>query len=200
MATSGPNSPGTVTNVDNGGGRAWANPGNAASSNNSYATLTYVDGDGNADFLVAKNFGFSIPSGSTINGITVEIELKTSVSASYSSDSSIMLTKDGSTQIGGDRADFGDYPYPTTDTYKVRGGAADLWDTTWTAEEINSADFGVFYTPYISGAGYDDGDVISVDHIRITVDYTAPAGGHPAMRRYGGTPGMLGAGRIGRSW
>lgn len=28
----------------------------------------------------------------------------------------------------------------------------------------------------------------------------AAAGGHPTMRRWGGVPGMLGAGRIGRSW
>jgi hypothetical protein len=69
--TQGPMSPGTITTVV-GGTVSWVNANNAASSNNSYSTVT----NGVSNFIKLSNFGFSIPAGSTINGITLEVERK----------------------------------------------------------------------------------------------------------------------------
>ena len=75
MASEGPNDPGTITNVAY-GTQAWANPSNAGSSNDSYATRTL---SGVSDYLRATNFGFAIPSGATIDGILVEVEKRAAV-------------------------------------------------------------------------------------------------------------------------
>ncbi len=75
--TAGPTSPGTGADDAAIGTRTWSNPGNITSSNNTYATAT-SSGGGNSTthYLKATNFGFSIPSGATIDGITVGIERK----------------------------------------------------------------------------------------------------------------------------
>lgn len=192
MATSGPNSPGTVSEYDS-VGLPWSNPGNIVSSNNSYATRVLTSGN-DSNKLIASNFGFSIPAGSTINGILVEVECKASAESSLQFEN-VILTPDGTWagQVGDDKNDIGVY-LGTTDAYKSYGGAADSWGRTWTPTEINASGFGVILALLASANATG-----SIDHVRVTVYYTA-AGGHPAMRRYGGTPGMLGAGRIGRSW
>jgi hypothetical protein len=65
-------SPGTVATF--GGTTPWSTPSNAASSNNSYATMTASQTEANNAFLRATNFGFDIPDTATILGVTVEIE------------------------------------------------------------------------------------------------------------------------------
>ena len=55
----------------------WNNPGNITSSDNSYSTTSFTYGYATTnDYLKASNFGFSIGSEDTINGITVAIERK----------------------------------------------------------------------------------------------------------------------------
>lgn len=171
MATSGPNSGGTFANVDLFGGTGWTNPSNAASSNNSYATFSFND-DGQSQMLTATNFGFSIPTGATIDGIVAEVERKISASQPSVRDNYVALTKDGTTDPGGDGKQDAVTDYPTSDGYATYGGAADLWSLTWTAEEINATGFGLFFAT-MGG----DSETVSVDHIRITVYYTPAAGG-----------------------
>ena len=69
-------SPGTVVDSDATGTVAWTNPMNATTSDNVYATISCPTGI--SHYLKATNFGFSIPTGATINGIVVEIERKQS--------------------------------------------------------------------------------------------------------------------------
>ncbi|MGB0522678.1 MAG: T9SS type A sorting domain-containing protein [Flammeovirgaceae bacterium] len=52
------------------GSVAWSNPGNITASDNSYASAT----NGTTETIVANNFGFNIPSSTTIDGIEVNIE------------------------------------------------------------------------------------------------------------------------------
>ena len=166
QVTVGPNSPGTGTNVVV-GGTAWSNPGNITASDNSYASvsLTFF---ATSDALVATNFGFSIPGTATIDGITVSIEKN---GTGFTSDLAIQLTKDGTTAVGSNYAQFFT-PWPGTDTNVGYGGAANLWGTTWIPAEINSANFGV----YIRAIGINlfGSSVASVDHVTVTIDYTIP--------------------------
>ena len=95
MSSQGPNSPSSVTDNSNIGTETWSNPGNAVSSNNSYATVSLtgsVTPGSQSHYLFATQFGFSIPSG-TINGIVVEVEKKSG--GSNSKDLSVYLIKNG---------------------------------------------------------------------------------------------------------
>ncbi|HNR55646.1 MAG TPA: T9SS type A sorting domain-containing protein [Flavobacteriales bacterium] len=69
--SSGPLNPGTTANDAAVGVNNWSNTGNSAASDNSYAT---VSTKGISHYLKTTNFGFSIPTPSAIQGITVEVE------------------------------------------------------------------------------------------------------------------------------
>lgn len=172
MASQGPNNPGTGANDSSFGTTSWANPGNIVSSNDSYASITFGTGTGTSWYLKGTNFGFSIPTGATINGIVVEIERKRGGTfvAGFPKDNSVKIVKsDGSI---GSTNKASATQYPTTDTYATYGSSSDLWGETWTYSDINDADFGVVLATDIQVPSEAIG-VTSVDHIRITVYYTA---------------------------
>ncbi|MFA7290769.1 MAG: DUF6701 domain-containing protein [Rhodocyclaceae bacterium] len=148
---------------------AWSNAGNATDSDNSRATAS-VDGS-TTNWLVCTNYGFAIPAGSTINGIVVNVERRSSsTNNGGSEDVAVRAVKAG--VIGAtDRATGTNYT--TSDVVEAHGGAADLWGTTWTTAQVNAADFGAAFAaskPSSSGGAH----TISVDHIQIVIDYTPP--------------------------
>jgi len=161
-ADSGAESPGTMGNDSTVGTVAWSNPDNAKASDGNDATV-YLE-DQISSYLAATNFGFSIPSGATIDGIKVEIEESTGTDAG--DESSIKIIKGGT--ISGDEKSTG-AQLPSLDTYIEYGGSSDLWGETWAYTDINSSTFGVGFSVTI----YEG--TVSVDHIRITVYYTAGA-------------------------
>jgi hypothetical protein len=167
MSTAGPNSPGTLADDAAIGTLTWGTTSNAAASDDAYASVTGA-GAAADHYLKASNFGFSIPSGATIDGITVEIEMsKTGPGAP--NDSTVKIVKaDGS--IGSTNKGTA-VNITTTDTYRTYGGAADLWSETWTDADINDVDFGVVFSSTHSG-----NSTTRIDHIRITVNYTAGGG------------------------
>jgi hypothetical protein len=184
MTTVGPNSPASssdVTNVTGVGDQAWSNPGNAATSNSTHATFT--DSSAGSNYLKAVNFSLSIPSGATINGITVEIKRKANLSQSGGggariTDVTVKLVK-GGTISGTNKASA--TRWTTSEAYFTYGGAADLWGLTLTDSDVNASNFGVVLS--VAGNLADGSETGSVDHIRITVDYTAVAGGQKSAVR-----------------
>lgn len=74
MASAGPNAGGTFVS-DSSGARSWNSPGNAVTSDD-VRTFTGIMSSTNitTDVLKITNFGFAIPSGATIDGITVDVE------------------------------------------------------------------------------------------------------------------------------
>lgn len=167
MATQGPLSPGTVTNDPStllGFGGTVNNVNNVKVSDNAYANN--ADSPGNNRGLTAQNFGFSIPTGSTIDGILFEIEGK---EASGNTRVNFIYTIKANGTKGTSNRSTGTY-WNGTDTYYSHGSSTDLWGDSWTAEDINDVDFG---TVFVIG-GYDDPAYI--DHIRCTVYYTAGGG------------------------
>lgn len=117
-----------------------------------------------ANALLVTNFGFTVPTSATINGIKVDIERK-HVNPNIQKDTEIFIIKGGvaGTQNKADISTF----YPTVDTYASYGGSTDLWGTTWNANEINASNFGVHFRPTPVW-----GQRTSVDNIRVTVYYT----------------------------
>jgi len=167
----GPSNPGTTADDATVGSATWSNPNNSQSSNNWYATATIAD-NGASHYLKATNFGFSIPTNSTINGILVGIERKMESSSNVVKDSAVKIVKADGTIGTTNKAST--TQYPTTDTYVNYGSSSDLWGETWTVADINDADFGIVLSSYVS---YTDVQptttTVYVDHIRITVYYTA---------------------------
>ncbi len=179
ITSSGPNSPGTVTDVDLFGAPAWSNPSNATSSNDSYATITLGDG-GISDFLQATNFGFAIPSGATISGIKAEVERsKSGIGECH--DLVVRIVKGG--VIGSTDRALAD-SWPTSDAYASYGGSSDLWGETWTRTDINASNFGFAIAAYVASLPpRTPPPTLRIDHIRMTVYYTTA--GTPAA--YGAT-------------
>jgi hypothetical protein len=146
--------------------------GNVATSNNINASASHCDCcDTQTSCLEARNYGFTIPGTATITGIRVDVERRRSAAAGgYIEDNGVMILK-GGVYSGPNKANYG-VNWPTTDAYVSYGGLGDLWGTTWTPADINSAAFGVA----IASISYTCGSAMTsfVDHIRMTVFYDDP--------------------------
>lgn len=174
MSTAGPNAPGTMAQVS--AGVTWSTIDNAKVSDDAYAYCS-IFGNGLSHYLEATNFGFSIPSGATINGISVSLERKASVTGSvrYVRDSVVKLIK-GGTASGDNKADTAT-KWTTSDSVITYGGSADLWGLTLTDTDINASNFGVRLQTNHTRTGGKGAELAYVDFISITIDYTTGGGG-----------------------
>ncbi len=117
-------------------------------------------------------FGFDIPIGATINGIRVRLEWKVT---GFSTITTTAQLRDSTGLIGNtDSSSF--QTNSTSDVTQTAGSTTDMWGTTLTVADINSADFGVglVRTAPISGdpANWDDVD-ISVSYTENDGNFTA---------------------------
>jgi hypothetical protein len=156
-------------------GTSWTTPGNVGVSDNAKATYS-IPGNGQSSNLDITNFGFSIPAGSTIDGITVRAEV--SANGTSVDDDTVMLLKNGAA-VGNDYASGTDWS--TTDATRTYGDSNDRWGTSWTPADINAGNFGVRLKVDSDVAATR---IASVDYVTITVDYHGPPGGIGSL----GTP------------
>jgi hypothetical protein len=137
----------------------WTNPTRAFSSDNSYATNGQSQGYG--------NFGFNIPPTATINGISLEVEAKSSdssgcqVGAEISANNGTNFTTTGNTAsvTGSDGVD-------------TFGGNTTLWGKTWTPVDFSNGKFIVKITNIDPGNSCTNGSILSTDRVRARVYYT----------------------------
>lgn len=179
MASQGPNSPGTVVDDAAVGNIAWTDPGNAASSDNSYVTASMLGSGDITHYLKATNFGFTIPAGATIDSISFQVEAADDVGGFTSTVTGVYLVV-GSNVVGNDVSTG--TGLTTTDGYKNRNNITPATlGVTPTVAEINDAGFGW-------AVRFSTGDLctIRVDHMRMTINYTEAVAGHPAGKRMGG--------------
>ncbi len=170
--SSGPNSPGTVIDDSSVGLTTWGNPSNASANDGAYASIVEPSSSG-SHYLKATNFGFAIPDGATINGILVEVKrFATGAGDVYDSPAGNYIVKGGNVGSTGVQVNnsAGYWQVPDPGTYVSYGGASNLWGETWTSADINNSGFGVT----IRAQEYEStSNSVFVDHIRITVYYTA---------------------------
>lgn len=119
------------------GNLPWTNPNNVTSTIN-YATDT-ITGPVGTDALNATQFGFSLPSTTTILGIQVTVEAFVSANIGSNAVLNAYILKAGN---------FLTPPKGVTITNTgvqtfTFGGTSDLWGTTWTYNDINQTNFGV---------------------------------------------------------
>ena len=141
----------------------WTNSTNVFTSNSVYATLA-ISANTTGTALTATGFGFSIPSSAIIHGITVNVIRKASALSTLQ-DATVQLLKAG-TAVGSNKATFG--TWSTSNVTQNYGTTSDLWGTTWTASDINNANFGL---KFAAKAG-TTAATASVDYVTIQVTYT----------------------------
>jgi hypothetical protein len=167
-ATAGPNSPSTNAEDSSVGTVNWNHPDYDQTSDDNYATSQGNMNDGEVTvYLKATNFGFSIPAGATIDGISVNVERQANDTSFF--DNAIRIVKGG--EIGTTDRSISDV-WPANDDTATYGGTSDLWGETWTDADINSANFG--FAISVQKVGGSKNKKPSIDWINITVAYTPP--------------------------
>jgi hypothetical protein len=118
--TVGPTNAGAGVNNNAIGTSAWSSPGNIITAGSPYATQN-LPSDATSNYLQSSNYGFAIPAGATINGITVNIRRQVT-GTNNMFDSVVSLVK-GGTITGSDLSSGIAWPNNSfaTATY---GGAA----------------------------------------------------------------------------
>lgn len=153
-------SPGTVVEGAL-GGTSWSNPSNARHADGLFATVP-MNGGNVTRRLLAKGFGFVVPVGAVVRGVTVKVRRR-SDSANAVVDDAVALVRSGVVSPVTKSAP-GAWPVQlATATY---GGPADTWGETWTPSDVSSLEFGVA----VAARGVDAVAVeAAVDHIEVTV-------------------------------
>eukprot|EP00913_Durusdinium_trenchii_P028459 g26687.t1 len=155
------------------GSVTWSPSGGVAHSSDDTYSIAALGASAVSYYYKLTNFGLAIPTGATINGITVEWEVSIDLMSGLGTvdDNAIRIVKGGT--IGStDKSSA--INWTDVDDWRSYGGSADLWGETWSASDINSSNFGAAMScKENSGA---DGVDARLDTCRITVDYTAAAG------------------------
>lgn len=175
MPTTGPRFPTAATGntgIIGGGGVAWGNPTNIEAADSVFATNAIPDTQVGDD-LIGTGFGFAIVSTDTINGITLEVNVKqNTITGGGAVENSVKLLKAGA--AAGTSLSTGAQPGTTVSTVSY-GGVANLWGTTWTPADINNTNFGAAVS-YANSTGGGTSRTVSVDFMRITITSTSAAG------------------------
>jgi hypothetical protein len=150
----GPNYAGAATAT------GWSSAANATGTPDSACASRSGASGGTLDLT---NFGFTIPDAATINGITVEV--KFAGTAAGDDGVRVRLLKGGSpTTAFQDILAISGQSDCSTSAFQTVGSPTDPWGTSWTASDINAANFGVRLSKLGTGTSY-------VDSVRITVEY-----------------------------
>jgi hypothetical protein len=170
--TDGPRDAGLGVNNASIGTETWLTPENITQAGYPYAvTSTLYHRHRFSNYLQGSQYGFAIPDDAVITGIEVAINRKANAQTPSILDVGVQLVKAGAI-VGDNKASLD--IWPATFTVVTYGGPTDLWGTTWTPAEINSADFGVVLA--VGRDNHNDGPRwATVDTMRITVYYSDPS-------------------------
>lgn len=156
----------------------WFGEDNIYLSNNVYAYCTALLLGDTTQTLIAKGFGFSVPTIAVITGIKLEIEKSRDGLRDNVRDGSIRIVKGGNIVGSEHRSTL---KWPKNDSVVSYGGSSDKWGMGWTPADINSPNFGIsisarlatdlttlefLSTPILP--------VAKIDQVRMTVYYSTP--------------------------
>jgi hypothetical protein len=149
-----------------GGVNLWTSVTNAKATDSAYATNEMYS-DGTSNFLVLTGYGFSLPTGSVIDGIEVIVE--------GGSNSTTEVIFSGELYWGGTEQGTASNSVVfdnSTGTFTL-GASDNLWGAALTESIVENAGFGVrllFYNNCCMNPDY----TASVDNVKIKVYYTPP--------------------------
>ena len=185
--------PGTVLN-DGGvpviGNIGWLNRNNAKTNDGAFAAAYNAFSADNTFWLLATNFGFTVPTDADIDGIEVLIDR--GASGAYAVDDNAVKLFSSGSPVGNDAATgtfWKELPGTRVDTY---GGASDLWGGAWTPADVNNSTFGIGLSATIYNfEGPEVPDVAYIDYFAITVHYALQALAPPATATWSATTPRL---------
>ncbi len=157
---------GTFADAAGVGTVTWSNPGNAAALDGVFATAILAASE-TSHYLKTTNFGFAVPASASIVGIKFEVWADTDTAVAV--DDTVKLVVGGT--VSGSSLATSTVPAAS---YKVYGGPTSLWGLTPTAAQVNASNFGAVIS--YTNPDVVQGDEVSVDHVRMTVYWTVPAG------------------------
>jgi hypothetical protein len=157
--SAGPNSPDSV--IDEGD---WGQANSVLSSDDQRANHAST----NQHWLRAYGFGFTVSG--TIDSFVVEVEGYGPEPNSNRRDIEVALSKSSYTVEGATDWDYLPYTAAAEDYVVFNGNG--LWGGTWSDSDVNSSAFGALVRDNDAS-----GELLFVDHIRITVYYTPSGGG-----------------------
>lgn len=151
----------------NGSGRnPWVNPNNVTGVAG-YATVTVTPSAGSSGTtnpLLCENFSFAIPLTTQIVGIVVQYHALTTGSGTVQIVATLL--KNGVVTGSQRMAAI----LTAADTQYTLGSTSDLWGTTWSQSDVNSATYGVNITAFtqsiLAGGGLNN---VSLNDVTITI-------------------------------
>jgi MSHA biogenesis protein MshQ len=160
--------PTSCVSVTGAGTNPWNSPGNAQSSNNSYATVGNMTAGKESYYLKCSGYGLTVPDGATVTGIRVSVERRTD--GGTITDSKLYLVRAGTISTAYNGATT--TSYPKSDGVEVHGGTGNLWGASWTPAELNSASFGVALTVRNTSTSSTTNRTVSLDMISVEVEFS----------------------------
>lgn len=169
--TKGANNSGTDSAI---GTIDWTDKDQIFASDDSYASAVDIPPAEISYYLIAIDFGFTLPVDAIIKGIEVDYEVSAS-KPDVIKDYECRIIKNNT--ITGSNLPDSNY-WPDVDDVIKHGGANELWDEIWVYDDINSDQFGCAIAVI-----NDDTDkrTAYIDYVEITVTYI----------EVGGTLGMM---------
>jgi len=148
---------------------AWTNPNNIKADDSTYATVA-LTGPWYSHYLCGTNYAFTIPAGSTIDGILLSVKrYQTAYVSSSLRDSEVRIFKSTSALTGSSNYFSASVWETSSAQWHDYGGPTDKWGLTWTPTEINNSSFGSTVTVTCqTGQG-----TANVDAMEITIYYTS---------------------------
>jgi hypothetical protein len=136
------------------------NPTNAYVADGVYATHNYATNNRLYDYQTYKTFGFSIPTGATIDGIEVQVKGYCSLADNFARIELFGASGGTGNQLS--------QHLPSSNGIVTIGGATELWGLTWTLNDLTDAHFGVDLQGFVG----NHTDTIYIDNIQVKVYYT----------------------------
>lgn len=154
----------------------WNSPTSVTgASDGVYSSYGGAMGTVTSHYLKASDFGFSIPSSATINGIAAEILTNAHTASEipgepYGNETTVKIVNSsgnigGSSQMNLSLGRTFITDTPTTFTY---GGSSSLLGESWTPADINQSNFGIAFSCTKAGVSSS----LKVDSFKITISYT----------------------------
>lgn len=167
---------GVFTNITTVGTASWSNTSNVQTSNSSSASASVALaalGSASTRYITVANFGMSVPMDAVIDGIQVQIKRRAQGIGVGSSikDNLVQIIKGGNI-IGANKASA--TSWPTTYDYATYGADTAAWGTSWSAADINSANFGVAISARFNAGVVGISLTAQIDHVQLIVYYHMP--------------------------
>ncbi len=151
----------------------WATPSDAFSSNDVYATETTEN-----DVQSYENFGFSVPVGSLIHGIEMNVEAKSSDTSGCQLEAAVWSASDI-------EHNYKSAALSGSDAVYTLGSSSDLWNATWLASDFDNANFHAQVRFDDVSDSLCNSSTVSLDHIEVKIYYTPPVANPPLAESCG---------------